>query len=310
MTASAWWRDFRFESGAVHVHKTGARIPVDPGIVRESLDWLLFYLRIEGELRRIRRDGPRIWFGPDRPRPWYLIWPAAQLAGLRLASKPEEADIGFAFEDATSGAAPVTGDLPVLNAQCTDVSKTRVSEAFEAVSGRALNVIPEFWRGPMVIKSEANGVHDGRIVQGPCPAETGAVHQRLIDTETPDGCVEDLRCPTVDGEISTVFMKHRPLGRRFSNRNSVVRLVEPSAAFSEAERDLLRRFCRTMGLDWGGLDVLRDRRNGEIWVVDVNKTDMGPPSSLPLNEKMVAVRSLARDLRHACERRIRTTGES
>ena len=47
-----------------------------------------------------------------------------------------------------------------------------------------------------------------------------------------------------------------------------------------------------MCLDWGGLDILRDK-DGRIYVVDVNKTDMGPPITLPLGDKLKATGLLA-----------------
>ena len=47
-----------------------------------------------------------------------------------------------------------------------------------------------------------------------------------------------------------------------------------------------------MGLDWGGLDVLRDRADGRIYVVDVNKTDVGPVIALSWTDKMRSMRLL------------------
>jgi len=311
MNATAWWRDFRFERGVVHVKKTGAAVPVEPGVVGEVLTWLVFHLRLELTRPGRRADGPRVWFAPDRPRPWYLIWPTAQFAGLRFASSSEEADLGFLFEDATEGRDPqAPAGLPMINAACLDVSKSRVARVFEAVSGRALAVDPRRHDGPMVEKSELNGAHDGRAVDGPLPEpRDDRVYQRLIDNLAPDGCVEDLRCPTVGGEIPVVYLKRRPLDQRFANMNTQVRLLEPDAVFSAQELATLSRFAREMGLEWGGMDVLRDRRSGELWIVDVNKTDMGPPIALPLRDKLASVKRLAAALRAYCERRAAGAGK-
>jgi hypothetical protein len=65
----------------------------------------------------------------------------------------------------------------------------------------------------MVAKSELNGAHDGRILTGPVQPDAGIAYQRLIDNCADDGCVEDLRCPTVNGEISVVFLKAPPARR-------------------------------------------------------------------------------------------------
>ena len=47
-------------------------------------------------------------------------------------------------------------------------------------------------------------------------------------------------------------------------------------------------------MDWGGVDVLRDRATGKIFIVDANKTDMGPPIALQLGHKLKATRRMAK----------------
>lgn len=296
MASTAWWNDFHIRHGVVHVKKTGIDVPVEPGVIQETLTWLVYYARIESLRPGIARTGPKVWFAPDKPRPWYLIWPVFQLSGLQLARTLDEADLIFTFEDRTCADIESETTQIALNSKCLDVSKSRVAEAFKTVSGRDLAVIPDQFHGPMVSKSEGNGVHDGRVVHGPIEAEPGQVYQRLINNEGPSGLVEDLRCPTVGGNIPLVFIKRRETDRRFANANSEVLLKTPSEVFSEAELSLLRAFCREMGLDWGGIDVLRDRSSGELWVVDVNKTDMGPPIALSLTDKLKSTRILADSL--------------
>lgn len=304
MTSTAWWNDFHIRHGVVHVKKTGIDVPVEPGVVQEFLTWLVFHARIETLRPGVTRDGPKVWFAPDRPRPWYLIWPVFQLSGLQMASTAREADIIFSFEDQTVGADIGGHDRAQINTACLDVSKSRVAEAFSAVSGRDLSVDPSSFKGLMVVKSEGNGVHDGRIIQGPVEAEPGQVYQRLIHNLVHEGLVEDLRCPTIGGTIPLVFIKRRETQRRFANANSEVLLKSTSEIFSEEELSLLGAFCREMSLEWGGIDVLRDRQTGEIWVVDVNKTDMGPPIALPLKDKLKATRLLARTLRDFAENKV------
>ena len=304
MTMTAWWRDFQLDGHVVQVRKTGARIPIDGGIVSECVSWLGYHVRIELERRQVRADGARIWFTPDRPRPWYLIWPVLQLSGLRMAASPQDADLVFSFEDLTCVDASAETRLPHLNAACLDTSKSRVASVFEQVSGRALAVDPASWTGPMVAKSELNGVHDGQVLTGPLAPAPEQAYQRLIDTVAADGCVEDLRCPTVGGEVPVVFLKRRPVEDRFANHNTEVRLLDPDAVFSSEERELIRRFCAAMALDWGGIDVLRDRKTGDLWIVDVNKTDMGPPIALPMTDKLKATRTLAKALRAHVDARL------
>jgi hypothetical protein len=306
MAARAWWRDFQLDGAALHVRKTGARVPIEPGVIGETLSWLRFHMAVEAERRALKADGPRIWFAPEQPRPWYLVWPCVQLSGMTIAESPDEADIAFVFEDATHGRVPAGHGLPIINARCADVSKSRVAAVFEQVSGRALRLDPESWSGPLVVKSEANGAHDGRVVDGPRAPEPGKVYQRLIDNLAPDGLSEDLRCPTVDGEIAAVFLKRRPAATRFANSNAEVRRLTPDQVFNAAERALIAEFCRAFGMDWGGVDVLRDRSSGALWIVDANKTDMGPPTALPLADKLASARAVGARLRAYCERRLET----
>jgi ribosomal protein S18 acetylase RimI-like enzyme len=55
----------------------------------------------------------------------------------------------------------------VINYDCLDVRKSTVASAFEEAFGYALSVDPYSYTGGMVLKSEKNGAHDGRILQGP-----------------------------------------------------------------------------------------------------------------------------------------------
>jgi hypothetical protein len=150
------------------------------------------------------------------------------------------------------------------------------------------------YHGPIVDKSEINAAHDGRIIQGPFERVSGRSYQKLIDNAIEGGLVEDLRTCTVNGRAVIVFRKRRPLSRRFANENVSVDWVRPEDVFTPAEIDLVRRFCSEIKLDWGGVDVLRNRQDGRIYIVDANKTDMGPPVALPLGQKLRATRLLAR----------------
>jgi hypothetical protein len=294
MAATAWWNDFQYSGGAMRVKATGARVPVEPVLAASCLRWLAFHLAVEAERRAVDADGPAVWFAPQRPRPWYLVWPVMALAGLRFARRPEDADLAFHFQDATL-CDPV--DLPAINGACLDISKSRVAAVFEQVSGRALALDPETAAAPFVEKGETNAAHDGVIHFAPCPPAPGRVHQRLIDTAQPDGMVEDWRCCMVGGRIGAVLLKRRPAASRFSNTNHEIRIVDTPDAFSAEEAAMIERFAGAMGLEWGGIDVLRERATGLIWIVDANRTDLGPPAALSLKAKMTLARILAAPMR-------------
>ena len=295
MADTFWTADFDVQRGRVRVRTTGADIPFDRALVGAVVVWLGYYLpvRARAAWARLTRPGPRIWFTPHRPRPWYLVWAAMAWSGARIARCPKTADAAMFFEDASLGAAPNSGPAARFNYGCTDVTKSHVARVFEQVFGYPLAVDPATASGPVVEKGEANGVHDGRVVEAPCPARSGKTYQRLIDNTAACGrFVDDLRTPCVGGEPVLVFVKRRPTADRFANHNTAVSLTTPGAVFSPEEIDAIRRFCAAMALDWGGLDILRDRIDGRLYVVDVNKTDMGPPIALPLGDKLAATRLL------------------
>ncbi|MEM8920816.1 MAG: hypothetical protein AAGB25_05575 [Pseudomonadota bacterium] len=300
MLKSLWTSDFVLDDGVVLVKKTGARVALTFSLANDIFTWFCFYTlaqawriwrRVTGHKR------PTIAFAPDKPRPWYLIWPVMHVAGAKLVDDTSQADIVMHFDDTTEtvSAAPRVSDTArLVNFNCPDISKSFVAAAFERAAGYSLSIDPETFDGPMVDKSEINATHDGRIIVGPTPRETGRAYQRLIDNSIPGGLVEDLRTVTVGGEPILVFKKRRRIGRRFLNENVEVELASVSETFSREEIALIRRFTAEIGMDWGGVDVLRDASDGRIYIVDANKTDMGPPVALPLGQKLRATRRLAR----------------
>lgn len=297
-----WLSDFQIQGRTVHVTKTGAIVRLDRTLFSEIGAWLTYYgpVRLKAMIENLLFPGPRILFTPDVPRPWYLVSNAVGWSGTRVTSDPRLAVAAFYFEDSTVGVAPRTPGLTCLNGACTDVSKSRVADIFEAVFGYPLAVDPRRWLGLAVEKGEKNGAHDGRVVRCPRDPAPGKVYQRLIDT-IDDGMAQDLRTPCVDGEPVLVFIKRRPNETRFANHNTSVALAAPRDQFSDAELDAIRRFNKAMNLDWGGLDILRDRHDGRIYIVDVNKTDM-PPLALPFRDKMRSTRQLAAALRRMVSR--------
>lgn len=301
MSERLWITDFKYDEGTILVKKTGHRIVPDLSLLHSIFIWFCFYFfaqtwrtwrRVTGHKR------PTIAFYPDKPRPWYFIWPVMHVSGAKLIDDVSTADIVFQFDDSTEtdNAVPAVKDgARLVNFGCQDVSKTTVAEAFERASGYTLKVDPTTHQGRMVEKSELNAAHDGRVLEGPLDAPVeGKAYQLLIDNEIEGGLVEDLRCCLVGGSPTVVFRKRRPLERRFLNENVEVLLDEPANCYTADEIAVIERFAAELGLDWGGVDVLRDRMSGRIYIVDANKTDMGPPVALKLAAKLRATRRMAR----------------
>ena len=305
MNKRIWFSDFKYSDRGFLVKKTGAHIPIQWSLFHDIFTWFAFYFlaqswriwrRVTGHKR------PTIAFYPDKPRPWYFIWPVMHVAGAKIISDTSKADIVMQFDDATitSNTPPQTKPNAVLvNAHCNDISKTLIGDVFAQAAGYDLSADPRTYTGPMVEKSEANGAHDGRIIVGPMEPIEGKSYQRLIDNEIQGGMVEDLRTCIIAGEPTIVYRKRRLLERRFMNENQEVLLDNIDNVFNAEELDIIRRFAAGINLDWGGMDVLRDKATGKIHIVDANKTDMGPPIALALGGKLRATRRMAKGFEKA-----------
>lgn len=287
-----WLKDFEFGLTGLTVRKTGARVPYSPSVIKQVTAWFRFFFAAQ----RIEPLTPHfsIFFTPERARPWYLIWAVARAAGAKLAKDASQADVVMQFEDATftpnEPPSKLKPGVKLVNFSCLDVSKTKVARASGRAFGNTLSVDPRTYVGAAVEKSEINAAHDGRIVQCPTAPLAGRSYQRVIDNRMPLDLdlVEDLRTCTVGGRPICVFLKRRQVTKRFLNTNTEVLLRAPEDVFSTEEMDKIGTFTREIGLDWGGVDVLRDRTDGSLHIVDANKTDMGPPIALNLADKIKA----------------------
>lgn len=291
-----WIGDFAWRTGHVEVRKTGVRLAVNLDLVIEVANWAVYLLvlAIAATIAKIRRrQRMALRFVPDQPRPWYLMRGAALWAGLGMTALHGDAAATVYFDDVTRGEAPVGPAARRLNFGCTDVSKSYVAEVFEAVFGYPLALDPTRAIGDIVEKSEKNGVHDGAVIRAPATPRAAFVYQRLVDTADERGFTHDLRTPCVGGEPVLVWIKEKSAGRRFAIQNRRAVLRAPGEVFSAEEIATIRRFNARMGLDWGGLDILRDRADGRIYVVDVNKTDVGPLIALSWPDKIRSMRRLA-----------------
>lgn len=288
-----WLGDFRLSSKGLQVRQTGHYVPLEWGTVLDARRWLTFYKALR-DVPRIYAHGPTIFFTPQCARPWYFARAVVDVLGARIVSNIDDAEVIWSFDDSTySSAVTKLGEMPVINGLCTDVSKSHVSEISERIFGTPLKVDPTIYRGEMVVKSEINGAHDGYLIEGPCTQKKGCVYQRLISNLTDEGLVEDLRTTIMGQKPVLVFRKQRPVASRFANSNTKVSLSMLSDVFSESEVAQISTVASALDLDAGGLDILRDRQTGELFVVDANKTDMGPPIALPLDDKIRATQMMA-----------------
>jgi hypothetical protein len=248
---------------------------------------------------RYRASAPaaQINFWPEKPHPYSTAYRALHLLGVDIVrSLPTKAEdgIGFLWKDATFLNPPANAH-GLINGNCLDISKTRVEAIHLEVFGYSLGVDPLNYVGKIVIKSDLNATHDGVEAVAPLTEKhPGVVYQRLGENRPPNDSPDklcDYRVPIFWTRPTFAYLKIRPQTARFSNANTNVTLVEEAAAlFSPEEMRLLTIFCRRTGLDYGEIDVVRDHETSLIYVLDINKTPLGPPNGLSKADHVHALR--------------------
>lgn len=226
---------------------------------------------------RLPADAGVLNFWPMRPQPRTPIYEILARLRLRIAFDPRLDQPTIAWDGYTWLSPQAARRLPrnAINARCVDISKTRVEQTWESVSGYPLAVDPTVTTGPLVMKSNENARFGGRIVVGPVSRRRGGlVYERLIDCRDGDEVVQ-LRVVVMAGDLVVAYEKRRPYPMWFTGTR--ITLPRPLEwLFSSAEQALLIRFAAAMDMDYGELDVLRDRDSRLIYVVDANRTPGRP----------------------------------
>jgi len=234
---------------------------------------------------------------PDFPSKKTTLHKIANSLGYSLTNKAREgAELYIYWEDTTHGKLPsFLEGKQALNAVVTDISKEKVDAVHQEVFGYCTKIDPLQYQGKAVAKSDVNAKHDGRIIDCPIAkedVEEGKIYQLLIDNQHDDAFVVDMRVPYIDGLLNFAYLKYRKLEVRFTNQSHKVEMVDLASLLSEAEQAQVARFCQAMELNFGELDVLRNKADGKIYVVDVNKTPYGPPAGISKEEGAKAVACL------------------
>lgn len=297
-----YFKGIRIADGVIHVKTTGQQIPIDTKLLISVIAVLRMYLYLFGVkfFRWLRRATPteNIAFYPEQPAFWYNIWIDVQISGLRLCENTNDADFVFVFDDTTKTDVDLTkvgSEKILINHRITDVSKKTVGVVFEDVFGYPISIDPLTYKGRGIRKSDENGTHDGKVLEFPIREDQVMPHfayQRLVETINESGVCEEYRVAFVFGRIAVVYHKYKAVERRFGTEYLDVKLRSAEDVFSRAEVERLVTFCEQMGLDFGAIDVLRDKHSKRIYVVDVNKTCM-PVLSLKFAVQMDAHRRIS-----------------
>jgi hypothetical protein len=253
-------------------------------------------------VRSVFNPRKAILFFPDRPAGDTMIFKLCALSGYAITTNPGHSyGAAFKWKDATVFDPAELQKIPdrnrrIINAGSLNISKSMVSSMFAEVFGYPLAVDPAGFQGPMVEKPERNARHYGRLLEGPIPAEMirpGYAYQKLIGNEVTGGdLVLDYRLPIFGRVIPLVYRKYRPVKSRFASPNTFVEMGKPKDVFSAAELEKILLLTGRIGLDYGEIDVLRDK-DGRIYVVDINNTPHGPPDALTKAEKRIALQQMA-----------------
>jgi len=187
----------------------------------------------------------------------------------------------------------------LVNNNVNDISKTFVDRIHAEVFGYNTEVDPLSHSGICVQKSILNAVHDGKKIQ--CPVgkkEENVIYQLLIDNQSAADEVVDIRVPVFNNEIPLVYLKFKKTHERFTNNTSKSILKDVNECLSIKEQEDIIRFCKKIQLDYGELDVLRDKNSGKIYIVDVNNTPHGPPDHLSSKEYKKAIKILSESFKN------------
>jgi len=263
--------------------------------IEEKINFFFKY-RI-GFLPKIFSPKAKIYFYPEPPHHRTIMFKVCKQLGIKIVSNPNNNyDFTFFWDDKTFSKLQ---SLPTINGKdinraCTDISKEKVDQVFKKVFQYDLSVDPEIHTGSCVIKSNENAQHDGRIIN--CPVEkveTNVVYQKIIDNSYDEKYVVDFRAPVLGKEIPLIYYKLKSYEKRFTNDTSRAELHKTEDVLSQEEVKNILAFANEMGLDYGELDVLRNKDDGKIYIVDVNKTPWGPPATLPPKDCDTAVKKMS-----------------
>lgn len=249
-----------------------------------------------GFLPKILSSNKKILFYPQLPHHRTIIFKVCKQLGIKIVTENKD-NINFVFfwDDKTHSDEFELPEIKAksINRNSTDISKEKVDKVFANVFGYDLSVDPLTYNGKCVIKSNENAQHDGKLIE--CPVKVikeNVVYQKIIDNIFDDESVLDLRVPILGNNIPFVYYKFKILGKRFTNDLFRAELHKTEDVFSAREIKNILTFAKEMKLDYGELDVLRDKNDYKIYIVDVNKTPWGPPATLSKEDCAIAIKKM------------------
>lgn len=228
-----------------------------------------------------------VFIYPHYPSSGSTIYKVAKILNMKLTNKySAKCSLAFYYEYLTFREEfefldSIASNIKVVNLYSRDISKRYVENTFQEVFGYGTFISPLTFKGKCVRKNDINAKHDGTIIE--CPIKESSeefIYQILIDNDTQDGYVEDIRVPIVNGLIDFLYLNKRFIDKRFGSSNNITKVVSPSDVFSDDEMSKINLFCKKIKLEYGELDILRNKDDGKIYIIDANNTPQGPPANM------------------------------
>jgi hypothetical protein len=244
----------------------------------------------------------RVLIHPHYPSRKATIYRIARYLGYQVTNRPDAgAVLGVFYEYATFKKEFATlqsradKGLRVLNISSRDISKLYVDKLHQEIFGYRTQIDPTQYHGKVVKKSDINALHDGQILDCPIPkeqVEEGFIYQILIDNVNEDGLFQDIRVAIVGDEMPIAYLKFRDPDKQFG-RKSRARLVQVQNVMTPEEIDLVRAYMKRASLDFAEIDILRDNKDGRIYIIDVNDTPQSARDNVSKEELQYNIRILA-----------------
>jgi hypothetical protein len=296
--APSTWTPIRLSNALSWPEKTGKQI-------RHVASWIVLAVRHRGR-------PPAFIAWPDLPSRRSVLHKLCGELGWELTNQPRKSIVGIMrFEDATEKFTPLPAwllaiDVPILNQHCVDIRKQTLEQHHVTAFGYGMRVDPLTHQGNLVIKSDTNAQHDGRIVKGPLALDQVVdthVYQRVIRNQDQAGRWLDLRVVWIHGVVSTLYLKFKHEHERFTNQTASVQLADVTDFISTVEIQNITKLMVLHQTESAELDVLRDADDGRIYVVDLNPTPWGPPIQLEPAQAQKAIASMSEKLNQAVAHR-------
>lgn len=260
-----------------------------------------FYFLHRSYLQLKKNNPVTILFYPQLPGWKTTIHQMLMNLGIGITDRPFDSfTMAIFWEDSTfrqsrAKLEELYGREKVINYHCTDISKEKVEEVFEKVFGYSLRANPEA-AGVVLRKSNYNGRHDGKVIQGPiAEREEGVVYEKLLNNRLSENLFQDIRVTYLNGIIPLVSLRFHDRECRFGKVwQATVEKVEDHLSRREIKQ--IRCFCRQLGFEYGDLDMIRNRDDQRLYIVDANPTPTMPPSAAmapPLRKYMIRQLSAA-----------------